>query len=405
MKCGFLDKSSWKKVKPWFFLVTYVVLLIYVLWNFNRISGFVGYVIGIFQSLIYGIVFAYILNIPMKKIESQIIRHTKETAFFRKYKRAISMTLTFVFALILIVILGSIILPSIIESIVSLFNNLTTFFTNIIANIDEILAYLNIDYRVENIKQVKEFINMPWEDVVSNAISILTSSANSILSNASAFISSFAVGFTGFMFSLYLLSGKESFVRQMRKVTAAALGYRYAGYVFTYASRVNKIFSSFISGQLMEACILWVLYYVSMKLLGFPFTELICTLIAVFSMIPVFGPMMAMVVGAIMMLSVDPLQSLWFIIFYQIMSQFEDNVIYPRVVGNSVGLPGLWVLLSIFVCGSMFGIFGMIMAVPATACIYTFFAEAVNYRLKKQNLMVTEDDMIQIETEEADSEQ
>lgn len=403
MKHEFIDGTSWRKMKPWLLLATYVILLIYVLWNFNRISGFVGYLIGIFQSLLYGIVFAYILNIPMKKIENQIIKHTKETSFLRKRKRAISMTLTFVLALILVVILGSIILPSIIESVVSLFNNLTTFFTNIIANVDEILAYFNIDFRIENIEQVKEFMNMPWEDVVKNAINILTSSANSILSNAGAFVSSFAVGFTGFMFSLYLLSGKESFIRQMRKVTAAALGYRYAGYVFTYASRVNKIFSSFISGQLVEACILWVMYYITMKLLGFPFTELICTLIAVFSMIPVFGPMMAMVIGAIMMLSVDPLQSLWFIIFYQVMSQFEDNVIYPRVVGNSVGLPGLWVLLSIFVCGSMFGIFGMIMAVPATACIYTFFAEAVNYRLKKQKLKVTEDDMIQIETEDVQS--
>lgn len=400
MKREFIDGTSWRKMKPWFLLATYVILLIYVLWNFNRISGFVGYLIGIFQSLLYGIVFAYILNIPMKKIEHQIIRHTKEKSFLRKRKRAISMTLTFVLALILVVILGSIILPSIIESVVSLFNNLTTFFTNIIANIDEILAYFNIDFRIENIEQVKEFMNMPWEDVVKNAINILTSSANSILSNAGAFVSSFAVGFTGFMFSLYLLSGKESFIRQMRKVTAAALGYRYAGYVFHYASRVNKIFSSFISGQLVEACILWVMYYITMKLLGFPFTELICTLIAVFSMIPVFGPMMAMVIGAIMMLSVDPLQSLWFMIFYQVMSQFEDNVIYPRVVGNSVGLPGLWVLLSIFVCGSMFGIFGMIMAVPATACIYTFFAEAVNYRLKKQKLKVTEDTMTQIETDE-----
>lgn len=400
MKREFIDGTSWRKMKPWFLLATYVILLIYVLWNFNRISGFVGYLIGIFQSLLYGIVFAYILNIPMKKIEHQIIRHTKEKSFLRKRKRAISMTLTFVLALILVVILGSIILPSIMESIVSLFNNLTTFFTNIIANIDEILAYFNIDFRIENIEQVKEFMNMPWEDVVKNAINILTSSANSILSNAGAFVSSFAVGFTGFMFSLYLLSGKESFIRQMRKVTAAALGYRYAGYVFSYASRVNKIFSSFISGQLVEACILWVMYYITMKLLGFPFTELICTLIAVFSMIPVFGPMMAMVIGAIMMLSVDPLQSLWFMIFYQVMSQFEDNVIYPRVVGNSVGLPGLWVLLSIFVCGSMFGIFGMIMAVPATACIYTFFAEAVNYRLKKQKLKVTEDTMTQIETDE-----
>ncbi|WP_416327136.1 AI-2E family transporter [[Eubacterium] hominis] len=397
MKPKFMDESSWKTIKPWLFLSTYLILFVYILWNFSRISGFVGYMIGLFQSLTYGIVFAYILNIPMKQIEKLMIRHTKEGSFLRKRKRAISMTLTFVLALILIIILGSIILPSIIDSVIALFNNLTTFFSNIIENIDEVLAYFKIDFRVENVEQVKEFMSMPWEDVVKNAINILSSSASGLLSNASAFISSFAVGFTGFMFSLYLLSGKESFIRQIRKVVAAFLGFDHAQSVFRYASRVNKIFSSFISGQLMEACILWILYYVSMKLLGFPFTELICTLIALFSMIPVFGPMMAMVVGAIMMLSVDPLQSLWFMIFYQIMSQFEDNVIYPRVVGNSVGLPGLWVLLSIFVLGNVFGIFGMIVAVPVTACVYTFFAEAVNERLKKKKLIVTEDDMIKKE--------
>lgn len=400
MKPKFIDEVTWKTMKPWLLLSTFCILFIYVLWNFSHISSSVFYVISLFESLVYGIVFAYILNIPMKQIEGFICKHTKEGSFVRKRKRALSMTCTFVLAIVLLFILGSIVLPNIVESITSLFNNLTSFFRDIVSNIDEILAYLHIDYRIEDLQQVNEFINMPWKDVVNNTLSILSSSASGILSNASAFLSSFAVGFTGFMFSLYLLSGKESFIRQMRKVVAAGIGYQKAQAVFSYASRVNKIFYSFISGQLVEACILWVLYYVSMKLLGFPYTELICTLIAIFSFIPVFGPMMAMVVGAIMMLSVDPLKSLWFIIFYQVMSQFEDNVIYPRVVGNSVGLPGLWVLLSIFVFGSMFGVFGMVMAVPTTACLYTFFAEFVNKRLKKQKIKVTETSMEVISKED-----
>ncbi|HFL3113448.1 TPA: AI-2E family transporter, partial [Clostridioides difficile] len=148
------------------------------------------------------------------------------------------------------------------------------------------------------------------------------------------------------------------------------------------------------------ACILWVLYYIFMRLFQFPYPELICTLIAVCSMVPVFGSMFAMSVGAIMMLSKDPLQSVWFIIFYQILSYFEDNVIYPRVVGNSVGLPGLWVLLSIFVFGDLWGVFGMIMAVPTTACLYVFFTEYVNHRLRKQRLIVTEETVYQEDEEE-----
>ena len=360
------------------------------------VNGF-DFVLSLFRSLLYAIVFAYVLNLPMKKIESFIIRHTKETSLLRKRKRMVSMFLTFLIAFLLLIIIGSIILPSIIGSLISLMQNLSSFFTDIVKNIDEILKYFHIDYRIEDIQQVEQFIQMPWEKIVSNAIAFLSGSASGILSSASNFISSFAVGFTGFMFSLYLLSGKENFIRQLRKVTAAFCGYDASLIVFQYASRVNRIFSSFIGGQLTEACILWVLYYVCMRLFQFPYPELICTLIAVCSLVPVFGSMFAMSVGAVMMLSHDPLQSIWFIVFYQVISYFEDNVIYPRVVGNSVGLPGLWVLLSIFVFGDLWGVFGMVMAVPTTACLYVFFAEFINNRLRKKRLRIENDTLVQEE--------
>lgn len=156
------------------------------------------------------------------------------------------MFLTFLIAFLLLIIIGSIILPSIIGSLISLMQNLSSFFTDIVKNIDEILKYFHIDYRIEDIQQVEQFIQMPWEKIVSNAIAFLSGSASGILSSASNFISSFAVGFTGFMFSLYLLSGKENFIRQLRKVTAAFCGYDASLIVFQYASRVNRIFSSFI---------------------------------------------------------------------------------------------------------------------------------------------------------------
>ena len=378
-------------------LVSLLLLLAFFLMHVQDVVNGFDFVLSLFRSLLYAIVFAYVLNLPMKKIESFIIRHTKETSLLRKRKRMVSMFLTFLIAFLLLIIIGSIILPSIIGSLISLMQNLSSFFTDIVKNIDEILKYFHIDYRIEDIQQVEQFIQMPWEKIVSNAIAFLSGSASGILSSASNFISSFAVGFTGFMFSLYLLSGKENFIRQLRKVTAAFCGYDASLIVFQYASRVNRIFSSFIGGQLTEACILWVLYYVCMRLFQFPYPELICTLIAVCSLVPVFGSMFAMSVGAVMMLSHDPLQSIWFIVFYQVISYFEDNVIYPRVVGNSVGLPGLWVLLSIFVFGDLWGVFGMVMAVPTTACLYVFFAEFINNRLRKKRLRIENDTLVQEE--------
>ena len=398
MKYKFHDEKVLHRIKPWVYLSTYILLLAFFLMHVQDVVNGFDFVLSLFRSLLYAIVFAYVLNLPMKKIESFIIRHTKETSLLRKRKRMVSMFLTFLIAFLLLIIIGSIILPSIIDSLISLMQNLSSFFTDIVKNIDEILKYFHIDYRIEDIQQVEQFIQMPWEKIVSNAIAFLSGSASGILSSASNFISSFAVGFTGFMFSLYLLSGKENFVRQLRKVTAAFCGYDASLIVFQYASRVNRIFSSFIGGQLTEACILWVLYYVCMRLFQFPYPELICTLIAVCSLVPVFGSMFAMSVGAVMMLSHDPLQSIWFIVFYQVISYFEDNVIYPRVVGNSVGLPGLWVLLSIFVFGDLWGVFGMVMAVPTTACLYVFFAEFINNRLRKKRLRIENDTLVREET-------
>ncbi|MEG0329766.1 MAG: AI-2E family transporter [Longicatena sp.] len=390
MKVHFKDQETWFKIKPWIILSVFIIVFGGFVFNIgNLVDGFFT-LMDVLQPLFIGIIFAYVLNIPMKKMENQIIRHTKETSFIRKRKRPIAMFLTIFLAFIVISILSSIILPNIIESLVSLMENLSKFFVDIVKNIDAILAYFHINYRLENLAQVEQFMKMPWEKIVTNSINFLSGSASGILSSASSFVSTFFIGFTGFMFSLYLLSSKESFIRQTRKVIVAFCGYKFSVIFFAYAKRVNQTFSNFISGQLVEACILWILYYASMRLLGFPYPELIATLISIFSLIPVFGPMFAMAIGAVMMLSVDPLKSFWFVIFYQIMSQFEDNVIYPRVVGNSVGLPGLWVLLSIFVLGDLFGIFGMIIAVPTTACLYNFFADLVHYLLKKRKVNVSD---------------
>ena len=133
-----------------------------------------------------------------------------------------------------------------------------------------------------------------------------------------------------------------------------------------------------------------------MRLFSFPYPELIATIIALFSFVPFFGPITAMFVGAVLILSKDVLLAIWFMIYFQILSQLEDNFIYPKVVGNSVGLPGIWVILSIFVFGDFFGIFGMVIAVPSAACLYSLASELVNKVLKKRKLKITETDIEQL---------
>lgn len=390
MKVNLKDKAIWDKCMPWLVLSTYILVLGILLWNYRSIVQGLQFIISLFQSFLYAIMIAYILNLPMTNIEKGIIRLTRGKGWLYRHKRTCSLTLTFLLAIIFVLVIGSIIIPSIISSFISLLQNISLIILEIVKNIDKILQALHLDVKVEELEHVENILRMPWEDIVSKIIPILSGSASNILNSASTFLSGFFEWFTSFMFSLYLLSSKEALLRQVRQLTAAFFGYQKSVKIFYYASRVNKIFSSFISGQLVEACILWVMYFFLMRIFHFPFVELICTLIAVLSIIPVFGAMTAMCIGAIMIFSIDPMQSVWFIIFYQTVSYFEDNVIYPRVVGKSVGLPGLWVLLCILIFGSVFGIVGMIIAVPTTACIYTFLKEYVHKRLQKQKLIVTD---------------
>ena len=177
----------------------------------------------------------------------------------------------------------------------------------------------------------------------------------------------------------------------MKKVLVVIFKEKGAKRCVVIGRKANEIFSGFIGGQLMEACILGILYYIGMTLFKMPFAELISSIIAIASLVPVFGAMFGMIIGAILIFTINPLQALVFIVFYQVLQEIENNLIYPRVVGSSVGLPGLWTLLSIFVFGGLFGVFGMLTAVPTTALIYNLFVEYVNNRLESMAITVDEE--------------
>ncbi len=384
------ESKSFQLIRPWVFLATYIIVLAFFAYRVDTFSSVILTVMNLFKSLFVAIGIAYVLNIPMTRIENFIKKKTKPKALLNKHSRGIAITITIFFAFLVLIFLANIIIPQIANSLIQLFSNLGGFFNEVVVNVDKLLASFNIDFRLENISKVDQFVNMDWNSVMKQAINLISLSTASILTNVKSFTSVFAIGFTAFMFSFYLLGSKENFVRQMRKIVVAACNKKTTGIIFEYARKANNIFKSFVGGQMVECCILGILYYITMRLLGFPYPELISVLIAVFALVPVLGPMLAMAIGAILILSVDPIKAIWFIIYYQVLSQIEDNFIYPRVVGNSVGLPGLWVLLSIFVFGDLFGLTGMILAVPTTAFAYVVVSDIVSYVLNKKNAVVDE---------------
>lgn len=392
-------KEDLVTIRPWLLLAILVILFYLGICNFSLIMSMAGTLLKLFQPLILAVAFAYILNIPMMFIERHLRKHVKQGGFLDRGSRAIALTLTIVFAIIFLIFIGSIVLPKIVDSLSQLINNISILLQNIFGNIDSILAFFKIEYRMEDLININSLINMPWNEIFKNVVAILGDSANGIWSNAMSVTSTFFLWFMAFMFSLYLLNGKEVLLSQLRRIIIVLFREKNAAVIFNYGKQANSVFKNFITGQLTEACIIGILYYVTMRLFQFPFPELISLMIALFSLVPVFGPMCAMVIGAFLILSQNVLSSIWFMVYFQVLSQLEDNLIYPRVVGKSVGLPGLWVMLSIFILGDMFGIVGMITAVPLTAFFYTLFANWIKHTLKKREIKVDKDGFVIVHEE------
>ena len=385
-------KSINKKIKPWLFLAAFTVILTAVVFNLSSILNTFFSFLLIFKPLYYGIAIAYVLNLPMKKIESFFKKIAKKGSILDKLSRGLSVFLTVILALVIIILMISVIIPKLIDSFTMLFNNLTNYVSQLTYMTNEILEALNIDYDASTSAIVQYFYTLDWKTMVSSIGGWLGSAAPSFISKSMGIIGSFGTWFTAFMVSLYLLSSKENYIIQLRKVIAATFNYDHTHFIFGVGKKANDIFSGFIGGQLVEAVILGILCYIGMLLFKFPFPELISAIVAITSIVPMFGAMFGMAFGCLLILAINPIQVILFIIYFQVLQQFEGNIIYPRVVGGSVGISGIYVLLSLVIFGGLFGLIGMIMAVPVTALIYALVSEFVNYRLLAKNLYVDEND-------------
>lgn len=185
----------------------------------------------------------------------------------------------------------------------------------------------------------------------------------------------------GFVFAIYVLLQKEKLASQCKQLCYAVLKEEKADEVVRVGKLADRIFSSFLSGQVVEAIILGTMFFIAMSIFKFPYAMLVGVLIAVTALIPIFGAFIGLGIGAFLILMVDPMQALWFVVMFFVLQQIEGNLIYPNVVGNSIGLPGIWVLIAVSTGGSMFGVKGMLLFIPMFSLIYTLVREYVKKRL------------------------
>lgn len=338
---------------------------------------------------------AFVLNVPMRFIESKLppTPGGKPTASrrVRRFLRPVSLLLTFLFVVLVILVLVLVIAPELVRTVAGLGVTIQ----------NAVLRFLNwAEEMFANTPQVMEWLNsltfnwqsINWQSLINQVVDVVKSGATSILSSAFStamnVFNGVADTFIAFFFACYLLLQKEKLGLQCRKALYALLPRKGADQVVEVFSLSHRIFSSFITGQCTEAVILGTMFFIVMSILNMPYAVLVGCTIAVTALIPIVGAFIGCGLGAFLLLMVSPMQALIFVAMFLILQQVEGNLIYPHVVGSSVGLPSIWVLAAVSIGGSLMGVAGMLLFIPMTSVIYTLFRQFVYRRLREKNLRI-----------------
>ena len=360
-----------QELKNFITLVLIVMAAYLLVSNFAIILGILATIFKVIFPFILGIIFAFILNIPMMKIEAFLKKNIESSKF--PY-RIISLVLSLV---ILILFVAFMLIPEFASNIELLIQNIPI----LLNNIEEWVLNLLKEY-----PDIQTEISTMFEE--ASISSIIMTLLNYILNSSISFISGIINGvvtiFTALVFAIYMLSQKEYLISSLKKLINAYTKKEHAKKIFALGEISNKTFSKFISGQCVEAIILGLIFFVVLSLFRFPYALLISVLTSITALIPIFGALIAMVIGAILIAITNPLQAVFFIIIFLIIQQFEGNFIYPKVVGASVGLSPILTLLAVTVGGGLFGIIGMLIGLPIASIIYSLIKSDANTRLNRQ---------------------
>ncbi|WP_028506028.1 AI-2E family transporter [Ruminococcus sp. FC2018] len=371
-----------KRFRENMMLVVLGVVLFFVLTNYKLVLNILDYIKNILYPVMLGGLFAFILNVPMSAIERTIFRTPKKEKpkkVICAIKRPCSIVLTLLIAIGILSLLLVLVIPSLAKTLSTLSESAQAIVDNISEKVESNGALKTI-FNAFNIK--KDSFTTGLMDFLKDSVSALKS-MNSPGSAAAAIFSSIINVVLGIFFSIYFLAQKEKLKEQARKVCVAFLPARANSKVTRIGQRTVDTFGKFLTGQCTDAALLGTLCSLGMLLFGFPYPLLIGVVVAVAALIPVLGSCIGMAIGFLLISATSITQAVWFVVFLLILIQIDCNFIYPRIVGNSVGLPALWVLFAVTVGGRMWGVLGMFLAVPACAIVYSALTVIVNERYSK----------------------
>ena len=380
-----LNNENMKKIRH---LIVFTALIILCFWKYTIVFQAVKFVIGVVFPFILGGAIAFVFNVPMHFIENRLIQEKWKEKYkiVRKTARPVSLVLTIIFVIGIVggVLFG--VLPQLTGTIAKLGYSIQTF-------IPKVQEWANDWFH--NNKEVMAYVNQlefNWDKVIEVAVDWVSNGAGNIVESgvtaAVNIVSGFATFFIAFVFACYILLQKEKLGVQAKKVLFAFVQKGRAEAAIEVCSLTYRTFSNFLPGQCMEAVILGTMFVIAMSIFKMPYAWLIGILIAFTALIPIFGAFIGCAVGTFLIFMIHPIQALWFIVLFLVLQQIEGNLIYPHVVGNSVGLPSIWVLAAVSIGGSLMGVVGMLIFIPIVSVLYALFREIVYLKLKKNNIKI-----------------
>ena len=393
-----LSKMSIKKIRE---LIVFTALLVVALWKFDVVLGVIKTIWDIIFPFVLGGAIAFLTNVPMSFLEKKIFENVKKkNKIVRKLKRPISLILTIVLVVGVIALVMFGVIPQLTRTMGTLVTSINDFIPQMQSWIGEFF------HNNQEIMNLVDQIEFDPDQAIKWGISLLGNGAgnmmNTTMSAVGSIVSGVATFFIAFSFACYILFQKEKLHIQIRKVFFAFLPRQKADTFLKVCSLTYRTFANFLAGQCLEAVILGSMFVVTLSILKMPYALLIGILIAFTALIPIFGAFIGCAVGSFLIFMVNPQQAILFVIVFLVLQQIEGNLIYPHVVGESVGLPSIWVLAAVTIGGNLMGIVGMLVFIPLLSVLYTIFREFVYLRLKKQNIKQVTKTEIEEYTKEED---
>lgn len=383
-------------------IIAFAVILCALLMNFGAVLRWLGFIWGVCFPFVLGGGIAFCLNIPMSFYERKIFGAVKErkdnkksTRILQAIARPTSLILTLLSVVIVLAIVMGVLVPqlaSTIKSVVAAMNAFApkaqTWLAEVFDGEGEIVTYINS-------------LELDWGKWMESIKDFALNGAGSVLSYTMSatmkVVDFFTTFFISFIFSIYVLTQKENLSRQLTRLIRAVFKEKVVDNICYVCSLFHKTFSKFFTGQCVEVLILGTMFFIIMTIFRFPYALLVGIVIAVTALIPIVGAFVGCFIGAFLILMVNPMQAVAFVIMFLVLQQVEGNLIYPHVVGNSVGLPSMWVLCAVTVGGSLMGVVGMLIFIPLTSVIYSLLRDWVNNRLKSQKAEIQQEEAQQEE--------